>query len=170
MVYNPGEIESQALKAGAFSNRMPDKRARFQWQVEENYYSDISVLTTAASPVTLFTVTGLVEAKVVGVSGSALASTGNTGTLAIGVTGATTGLLGTTTIDGTNFPAANTVWSGDTSPTLLGEAMSSASLNGFLTASNIILTIATNNMTTGSIRFCCIWRPVSYDGSVVSAR
>ena len=169
MPFNPGEIESQRLKAGAFTNRIPFKSQNYLWKVEENYYSDISVLTTAASPVTLFTVTGLVEAKCVGVSGAALASTGNTGTLAVGVTGATTGLLGTTTVDGTNFPAANTVWI-DTSPTLLGEAMAGANLNGFLTASNIILTIATNNMTTGSLRFLLAWRPWSSDGSVVSAR
>jgi hypothetical protein len=168
MAFNPAELESQRLKAAAFDTKRNQRAAHFDWKVEENYYSDISGLTTAASPVTLFTVTGLVECKIVGVGG-ALTSASNTGTLAVGVTGATTLGLGTTTIDTTNFPTGGAIWI-DTSPTLLGEAIVATNLTGFLTNSNIILTIATNNMLTGALRFLCAWRPWSSDGSVVSAR
>lgn len=167
--FNPAELESQRLKLGpGIDTRMPWNVFAASYRMTENYYSDISVLTTAASPVTLFTVTGLVEAKIVGV-GSALTSTSDTGTLAVGVTGATTLFLGTTTIDQTNFPTGGAVWI-DTSPTLHGEALVSANLTGALIDSNVILTIATNSMLTGSLRFCCMWRPWSSDGALVSAR
>ena len=165
------ELASQALRAGDKLPFMaPWSVINFQPHICENYYSDISVLTTAASPVTLFTVTGLVEVKVVGASRSALTSTSDTGTLAVGFTGLTTLLLGTTTVDTTNFPAATSkVWI-DTSATAVAEAMVASNLVGVLTNSNIILTIATNSMTAGTLRFMCAWRPWSSDGSVVSAR
>jgi hypothetical protein len=136
----------------------------------EKSIPDVSVLTTTASPVTLFTVTGVVIAKVVGVSGAALASTSSTGTLAVGVSGATAVHLAAATINGTNFPAANTVWTGDASPTVLAEVMSAGPLTGVLQGPTpIIATIATNNLTTGSIKFYCIYTPVSSDGAVVAA-
>lgn len=163
------EQESALLRAGpATSVDVPSQILMSLPRTAEKYYSSIATLTTAASPVTLFTVTGLVLAKVVA-EGSALTSVSNTGTLAVGVTGATTALLGTTTINTTNFPTAGAVWAGDTSPTVLAEVVSAAALTGALLNSNIILTIATNNMSTGSLRFCCIWQPISANGAVVAA-
>lgn len=169
--FNPAELESQRLKSGpGVDARQPWNVFAANYRMTENYYSDISVLTTAASPVTLFVVTGLVEVKLVGTSeGTALTSTSDTGTLAVGITGATTLFLGTTTINQTNFPSGGAIWV-DTSPTVHGEALVSANLTGALIDSNIILTIATNNMLTGSLRFCCMWRPWSSNGAVVSAR
>ena len=168
MAFNPAEMESQLLKGSALDVRRPQRASHYDWKVEENYYSDCSVLTTAASPVTLFNVTGVVEVKLVGM-GNGITSTSNTGTLAVGFTALTTLLLGTTTADTTNFPAANTVWI-DTSATVVAEAMVASNLVGVLTTANIILTIATNSMTAGTLRFMCAWRPWSSDGSVVSAR
>ena len=169
MAFSPAEMESQLLKGAALDIRKPQRAVHYEWKVEENYYSDCSVLTTAASPVTLFNVTGVVEVKLVGM-GNTITSTSNTGTLAVGFTALTTLLLGTTTADGTNFPSgANSVWI-DTSSTVVAEAMVASNLVGVLTTANIILTIATNSMLTGTLRFMCAWKPWSSDGSVVSAR
>lgn len=169
MPYNLAEQESQALRNGPLYDMLvPFKRAQAMRRVEEKIFDPIgTALTTALSPVTAFVVSGLVIAKVVGISNAALASTSTTGTLAVGVSGATTVALGTTTINGTNFPAANTVWI-DTSPTVLAEVMVAANLTGFLTASNIIVTVATNNMTTGGLYLYCIWEPVSPNASVTA--
>jgi len=170
MPFTLAEQESQSLRAGPAGNfQIPVRRAQAMPQVAEKTYGVIGTyLTTALSPVTAFIVNGLVRVRVVGISDSALASTSNTGTLSVGISGATTALLGTTTIDGTNFPAANSVWI-DTSPTLLGEAAVANNLVGFYTASNIIITIATNNMTTGGLTLYCIWEPIAPNSSVVAA-
>lgn len=125
--------------------------------------------TTGASPATLFTVTGVVLVRVWASIATALASTSNNGTLAIGVTGNTAALIGATTMDGTNFPTGS-IWAGDTSPTVKGEALSSGALNGVLiNASDIIATIATNSATAGVMTFYCEWRPVSVGASVAAA-
>ena len=127
-------------------------------------------LTTGASPVSLFTVTGDVKARVFAVVTTALASTLNNGTLAIGVSGNTGGFMAATTADGTNF-ATNTVWAGDTSPTLLGEVLSNGSLNWVLVGNgaDIIATVATNSMTAGAITFYCEYIPLTSSSTVVAA-
>lgn len=126
-------------------------------------------LTTGLSPVTLFTVTGLVLARVWGLVGATpLASTSNNGTLAVGVTGNTAAFIAATTMDGTNFTAGS-VWAGDTSPTVKAEALTTGALNGVLCASNIIMTVATNSATAGILNMYCEWRPVSAGASVVAA-
>lgn len=125
--------------------------------------------TTVLSPVTLFTVTGVVLVRVWASIATALASTLNNGTLAIGVTGNTGACIAATTADGTNF-ATGTIWAGDTSPTVKGEALTSGALNGVLiNGVDIIATIATNSMTAGVMTFYCEWRPVSVGASVVAA-
>jgi hypothetical protein len=86
------------------------------------------VLTTGASPYTLFNVDGDVLARVF-----ATVQTGSrrrtNGTLAIGVTGNTGSFLAATTADGTNFPTG-AVWAGDTSPTVKSEVFSPARSTG----------------------------------------
>ncbi len=126
-------------------------------------------LTTALSPVSAFTVTGAVMLRIFGVTGATpLASTSNTGTLAVGISGSTTIYLGTTTADGTNF-TAGAVWI-DTSPTLKSEAFVAANLVWHLVSSStIIVTVATNNMTAGILTLYCEWRPVSSGATVVAA-
>lgn len=128
-----------------------------------------TTLVTGSSPVTLFTVTGVVLARVWAAITTGLTSTGTNGTLAVGVSGNTGALIAATTADGTNFPTGS-IWAGDTSPTVKGEALSSGGLNGVLiNASDIIVTIATNSMTAGVLTFYCEWRPVSSGASVVAA-
>ena len=131
--------------------------------------ADVTAVTawsTANSPITLFTVTGTVLARIYGITVTALTSTGSTGTLAVGVTGTTTAFLGTTTADGTNF-ATGSVWL-DTSPTIRTEALVAANLTTMLlNGANVILTIATNNMTAGAMTLYCDWAPVSAGATVV---
>jgi hypothetical protein len=126
-------------------------------------------LTTGASPVNLFLVTGDVLARVFATIQTALTSTGATGTLAVGVTGNTASFLPVTTADGTNF-AINSVWAGDNSPTLRSETLSVTALNWApINNTNIICTVATNSMTAGAISFYCEWRPLSATSLVVPA-
>ncbi len=62
-------------------------------------------------------------------------------------------------------------WAGDTSPTVKGEALSSAALNWCLIAggADIIATIATNSMTAGAMTFYCQYIPLSLDGRIYPA-
>jgi hypothetical protein len=140
-------------------------------------FADAKVITAAAtsfttvlSPVTLFTVDGDVLCRVFATVQTGLTSTGTNGTLAIGVTGNTGALIAATTADGTNFPTGS-AWAGDTSPTVKGEALSSAALNWCLIAggADILATIATNSMTAGAMTFYCQYIPLSLDGRIIPA-
>ena len=164
------EQESAALRGfPSIPAEIPAARLMALPQIVSKAIPAVSVLTTAASPYSLFTVVGTVLAQVYAISGAALASTSSTGTLAVGVSGNTGCYLPAATINGTNFPAANTVWAGDNSPTLLGEVVSAGALTGVLQGPTpIIATIATNNLTTGSITFYCYYHPVSPDGAVLA--
>lgn len=127
--------------------------------------------TTANSPITLWTVTGTVLMRVHGsVGATQFTSTGGTGTLAIGFAGATTALIGTTTVNGTTNFIANAVWF-DTTPTTTQKVWPVTAVNpGVWTEvsnTNVILTIATNNMTAGAANLFCDWIPVSAGASVV---
>jgi len=126
-------------------------------------------LTTGLSPVTLFTVQGLVLARVFAAVPTAITSTGGTGTIAVGVTGNTGALLAATTADGTNFPTGS-VWAGDTSPTVKAEVFSAAALNWApVYNTNIIATIATNSMTAGAITFYCEYKLLDQNALVIPA-
>ncbi len=165
MALTLAEQASQDVRAGPGSLvPFPFQRLQPMERVAEKSFPDVSVLTTTASPITIFTVTGLISVKLVGWSPTVMASTGTNGTLAVGWTGLTTLGLGTTTVDGTNF-VANAVWV-DTSPAAIAEALVASNLVGVLTASNIIVTVATNNCTTGSLKIYAIWRPISPDAAV----
>jgi hypothetical protein len=74
------------------------------------------------------------------------------------------------TANGTNFPT-NSVWAGDTSPTLLGEILSAGALDWVLIGNgeDIIATIATNNMTAGASTFYCEYIPLDSSSTVVAA-
>lgn len=132
--------------------------------------TDASVLTTGASPYTLFTVDGDVIARVFATVQTGLTSTGTNGTLAIGVTGNTGSFIAATTADGTNFPTG-AAWAGDTSPTVKSEVFSACALNWAPIAggADIIATIATNSMTAGAITFYCQYIPLTAASRVVPA-
>lgn len=121
--------------------------------------------TTGNSPITLWTVTGSVLARVYGVvGGTAWTSTAATGTASVGVAGNTAVLLPVSTASAAGQFAINAVWI-DSTPTVGGELIVPTTFA--LIDSNIILTIATNSMTAGAIVMYCDWIPVSAGATVV---
>ncbi len=142
-----------------------------QYQTAISAKPDVTAGTawaTANTGLTLFTVTGTVKARVYGVGGATpMTSTGGTGTLAVGVTGATGALLPATTANGTSNFVANCAWV-DATPTVTAELLPNTG-NFVLVTGNILLAIVTNNMTAGSMTLYCEWLPVSSDGLVVAA-
>lgn len=139
-------------------------------------FADAKVITAAAtsfttgnSPLTLFTVDGDVLCRVFATVQTLLTSTSNNGTLAVGVTGATTVFLPTTTMDGSQFPAGS-VWM-DSTPTVKAEVLAATPLNWAIVAggADIIATIATNSATAGAMTFYCQYIPLSLDGRIIPA-
>ena len=116
----------------------------------------VATTTGATGPTTLFTVTGVVVARVFGiVSGANLTGTG---TLEVGIAGNTASLIAQTT--GTNLDIGH-IWI-DNSPATV-ELLPSASI---LSNTNIIQTIAGNTITAGTITYYCLWSPITTDGNV----
>lgn len=124
---------------------------------------------TTSSPLTLFTVTGTVLARVFGVVGAtAFTSTNDDGTLAIGIVAATGLFIPATTVNNAGGTLAiGNIWQ-DATPTLKGEVLAATPL-AWATVVNtpIILTIATNSMTAGAITLYCQWVPLSAGATVV---
>lgn len=118
-----------------------------------------SALTTGATgATTLFTVTGVVAVRIFGVvSGTDVTGTG---TIEVGISGNTAALLAQTT--GTTLDVGE-FWI-DTAPATI-EALPTI----FLTAANIIQTIAGSTLDAGTLTYYCIWVPISSDGKVVAA-
>jgi len=121
---------------------------------------------TTDSPVTMFTITGDVMLQVFGVVQTAITSTSNTGTLSLGNTAAILGFIGTSTVDGSQFVAGD-IWNDTTPATDIAVISSDITVIGG--GADIILTIATNNMTAGAMEMYCLWRPLSSDALVVAA-
>jgi hypothetical protein len=125
--------------------------------------------TTGNSPITLWTVTGTVLARVFGVvGGTALTSTGNTGTLSVGNSGNVTLFLPTSTVSaaGGQF-AINVPWL-DATPTVLGKVLVATTLTwAAVGAGTITLTVATNSMTAGAMTLYCQWVPLTSGATVV---
>lgn len=114
----------------------------------------------AQGATTLFTVTGIVLARTMGLCSVDLAST--TGTIESGIAGNTAVLIAQTTataIDVGEF------WI-DATP----AALELIAVNPrIISAANIIETIATADITAGALTMYCLWRPISTDGNVVAA-
>jgi len=115
----------------------------------------------AVGSVALFTVTGeVIVLYLMPYCSEDLVSAGG-GTLALGVTGNTSLFIAATTataIDNGEF------WT-STVPTANGVAVPSA-LKDIAITDNIIGTVATGDITDGTIRFDCYWIPLSSDGNV----
>lgn len=117
----------------------------------------------------LFTVTGLVQAQVLGVCTTSLG--GANATVEVGITGNTAIFLPIET--GTQIDAGQ-IWVNDaangTSIILGGETAATGNLPLYLLNGNdIILTVKTADVTSGVIDFYCIWTPISSDASVVDS-
>lgn len=130
----------------------------------DNLIASISKTYTGAAgagaqgAATLFTVTGVVLARVFAYCTVDLAST--TGTIEVGVAGNTAGLIAQTTatqIDVGEF------WL-DTGPSASELITSNPRV---ITSATIIETVATADITGGALTYHCLWRPISENGLVV---
>lgn len=113
-------------------------------------------VTGTGNPLTLFTVTGDVFVRVWGICTVDLA--GATGTVSVGVTGNTAGLIAletATEIDATGLYVSATQ--------VIGTVAVSSIPGPFVIANglDIIETVATADITSGNIYYVCLWRPVS---------
>ena len=116
----------------------------------------------ALDPYSIFTVTGDVEAKVVGIVNTTL--TGATATIEVGVVGNTAQFIaqatGTDLDDGDVYTDAGAEAGADVWPE---EAQI---IND---GADIIETVATSDITAGQIDYYCLWRSLEAGASVVSA-
>jgi len=115
-----------------------------------------------ADPTTLFTVSGDVAVVVIGIVKTTLVGAA---TIEVGVTAATASILAQ--VADATLLAVNEFWGADATPSL-AEAMSPR-IHGIGGGLDIIMTLATANITAGVIDFYCYWMPVSTDGNVLAA-
>jgi len=116
----------------------------------------------AVGTINLFTVTGDVITKTCATCSEDLVSAGG-GTISVGVSGNTATILAVTTATDLDTGEG---WV-DSSPGT-GELL--ADQNKLLVAgADIIATVATADITDGTLTFYCMWRPLSTNGNVVAA-
>jgi hypothetical protein len=117
----------------------------------------------------LFTVTGLVQVRLVARCTTDCTGAGSTDE--VGITGATAIFMPTTTM--TNLDVGE-IWLNNATPAsyfIIGEEEAAADnypiylLNG----NDIIMTTATANTEAGVVEFYCYWKPISVDGQVIDA-
>jgi hypothetical protein len=110
-------------------------------------------------PRTLFTVSGLVAVKIVGLCTVNLA--GAAATLEVGTALSTAGLIAQTTATDID---ANEIWH-DATPDASVEA--SSVMAEKLVFQNIIETVGTADITAGNVYYVCLWRPISPNATVL---
>ncbi len=113
------------------------------------------------NPATLFTVTGVVRMRLFAVVGTGLA--GASATVSVGTAATAAGLIALTTA--TNM-AVDEIWH-DATPDASIELYTIATEK--IVTQNVIQTVGTANVTSGVLRYYCIWTPVSDGASVVAA-
>lgn len=114
---------------------------------------------------TIFTITGDVLLQVFGICDLTLV--GVNATVELGITGDTAVVIAQTTGIAVQN---NEVWT-DASPTVGFQQIDVDGARTFIDAGgqDIILTIATADLTAGDIDFYALWRPLSSDGQLVAA-
>lgn len=118
-----------------------------------------------SDPLTLFTVTGVVEVKVVGICTVDLVSAGG-GTVSVGTAINTAGIIAQAT--GTAIDAGE-IWH-DATPDSSVEATSGVtSFLPKIVTQDIKEFNGTADITAGQIYYVCHWRPISNNGKVVSS-
>lgn len=121
--------------------------------------------TTANSPITIATVSGVIAVRAYGVVTTNFTSTAGTGVLTAGFAGATNVLMGNATANGTQLQAGY-VWGSNAN----GAGVASSSSGAYLRAAgNVILTIATNNMTAGGMTIYFEWYPITAGATLTVA-
>jgi len=118
----------------------------------------------ANNPFDVFTVTGDVKAKIVGIVTTVLS--GATATLETGVSGATATIIAQASVSGAF--AESDIWHDATVDT--GVELATVMVENIIAnGQDVIGTVGTGNIDSGVIRFNCLWRPLSVDGKIVSA-
>lgn len=112
------------------------------------------------NPATLFTVTGDVLVQVFAVCSVNL--TGANATIEVGIAANTAALIAQSTA--TDIDAGH-VWIDATPATV--QALPPVQV--LTNSTNIIQTVATANITAGTLTYYCIWTPLSGNGNVVAA-
>ena len=115
-----------------------------------------------SNPYTMFTVTGTVEVSIIAVCTTTLV--GASATLEVGTALSTAGLIAQTT--GTDVDV-NEIWH-DASPDNSLELTSV--VKRYVATQDIILTVATANITAGVVNFVVRWAPISSDGNLVAVQ
>jgi len=123
--------------------------------------NDPGDVTGTGNPATLFTVTGTVLVKLFAACETDLA--GATATLIVGTAKNTSGLLAITTATDLD---QDEIWH-DATPDASVEL--SSVLTEKVVNQNVIQTVATADITSGVLRYICIWKPLSADGNVEAA-
>ena len=113
----------------------------------------------AVGNITLFTVTGDVLVTIFAVCSTSLTGSG---TVEVGITGNTAGLIAQTT--GTDIDAGE-VWI-DNAPATI-EALPSAVI--LTNSTDIIQTVGSDTITAGVVTYYCLFRPLSSSATVVAA-
>ena len=122
----------------------------------------------SASPVTEFTVTGNVMCRAIGCVATSVASTGDDGEIALGVSDDTDVLIPKAIANGTSLVAGD-VWFDTTSGTKAGGWPDDGSWVVIAEGADIIMTIATATIGAGNINVYVQWIPLSSGASIVSA-
>lgn len=122
--------------------------------------NDMGDYDGTGNPATIFTVTGDVVATIFGVCSENLA--GANATLEVGIVGNTAALIAQTTATGIDN---GQVWIDATTATVQGLPSAQVLTGG----TDIIQTVATANITDGTITYYCFFRPLSSTGNVIAA-
>ena len=150
--YRPNDADSYAVDVG-------------QWRHAIGNYN-FATDTGAQAAYTIFTVTGDVMVQVFGLC-QTLLNSGGAATIELGISGNTAALIAQTTA--TNLDQYET-WQ-DNNPEANPGDVATAFGSWFVIANgaDIILTIASADLTAGEVDFHAFWRPLSLDGNLVAA-
>lgn len=113
------------------------------------------------NPATLFTVKGTVRMRIL--AKCTVNLVGSSATLEVGTALSTAGLIAQTTAENID---ANEIWH-DNDPDSSIEA--TTVLAEKVVSQDVIQTVATANITAGSITYTCIWYPLSENAEVTAA-
>jgi len=126
----------------------------------------IGDIDKANNPFDIFTVTGDVKVKIVGICTTTLS--GSSATVEVGVSGATAAIIAQTTVSGADTITKNEIWH-DVDPDTEIELATVMTEKIIANGLDVIGVVASANIDNGVIRFNCLWRPLSVDGKIVAA-
>ena len=164
-----GNAATTGPEGGSFPvpAHMYGERARMIVKNSDTVSSGVTYTTGATT--TLFTVTGAVFARVWGHVTTAVTSTGDNGTITVGITGNAAKLVPSYTA-GSGTIVAHDILGNAGTTAVPGDDIEGAGTWVYIGGGeDIIATVATNNLTAGVIDWYCEWYPISETGRVVSA-